>query len=123
MGCTPDVAAGPDADHARMESYAVVWSDHAGAVETGRLELCSECFRLVGAYEWRIPYSCISGLHVGRRHSERLRGRPSLVVDLLDGGGVRIGSVGVPGALHELAERLSTLASGATSLPPSSIAV
>lgn len=92
-----------------METYAVVWSDHPGAVETGKLELSSESMRLVGTYEWRIPYRNIKGLYVGRDRRERLRGRPSLVLALEDGSGLRIGSVGVPGGLHELAERLSTL--------------
>lgn len=93
-----------------METYAVVWIDPAGPVSVGKLELVPEGMHLEGARERVVPYAAIERLHVGRRVSERIRGRPSLVLDLTSGERLRIGNVGAPGALHELAERLAGLA-------------
>jgi hypothetical protein len=92
-----------------METYAVVWSDPAGPVSVGKLELDPEGMHLEGGCERLVPYAAIERLHVGRRVSERIRGRPSLVLDLAGGERLRIGSVGAPGTLHELAERLAGL--------------
>lgn len=95
-----------------MESYAVVWTDDLDGVRAGKLELRPECLRLDGAEERRVPYGEVEGVHVGRRVAERLRGRPSLVLDLAGGRHLRVGSVGGPGTLHELAERLWLLTVG-----------
>ena len=90
-----------------MESYAVVWIEEASVPRVGKLEFGAEHMRLTGAVEQEIPYGAIARLHVGRRAVERIGGRPSLVLDLADGRRLRIGSIGAPGTLHELAERLS----------------
>lgn len=92
-----------------MDTYAVVWIDPTGPVSVGSLELVPEGLKLEGARPRIVPYAEIERLHVGRRVSERIRGRPSLVLDLYDGERLRIGSVGAPGTLHELAERLAGL--------------
>lgn len=90
-----------------MESYAVVWIEETGVSRVGKLELGPGRMRLTGAVGQEIPYGAITRLHVGRRSTERIGERPSLVLDLADGQRLRIGSVGAPGTLHELAERLS----------------
>ena len=95
-----------------MDSYAVVWTDDVDGVRAGKLELRAECLRLDGAEERRVPYRDVEAVHVGRRLSERIRGRPSLVLDLAGGRRLRVGSVGGVGTLHELAERLSLLTVG-----------
>jgi hypothetical protein len=106
----PDAAEPLRADHRAMETYAVVWIDPAGPVSAGKLELVQDGLRLEGGRDRVIPYAEIERLHVGRRVTERVRGRPSLVLDLTGGERLRIGSVGAPGTLHELAERVAGLA-------------
>lgn len=95
-----------------MQSYAVLWTDGpqpAGAesVRAGKLELRRECLRLDGPEERRVAYADVEDVHVGRRLAERIRGRPAVVLDLVGGNRLRIGSIGGPGTLHELAERLA----------------
>lgn len=93
-----------------MESYAVVWIGDGGVVHVGRLELTPDGLGLAGAVELEIPFAGIVGLHVGRSPDERIGGRQTLVLDLAEGGRVRIASVGEPGTLHELAERTTAAA-------------
>lgn len=94
-----------------MESYAVLWSDAGGPVRAGKLELGSVAFHLVGESVRRIAYSQIEQLRVGRGLAERIRGRPVLVIDLVSGEALRVGSIGGPGTLLELGDRLAGLAS------------
>lgn len=84
-----------------------MWVEKSGRSRVGKLELRPERVRLAGAVEREIPYGEIVGLHVGRSTAERIGERPSLVLDLAGGRSLRIGSVGAPGTLHELAERLN----------------
>ena len=46
---------------------------------------------------------------MGRVGPERLVGRPALVLDLVAGGPLRIGSINGAGLLHELDERLAAM--------------
>jgi hypothetical protein len=99
-----------------MESYAVLWSEPSEPVESGKLELEPKGLRFEGSsgsrrapHVHRLPYEEIEGVHVGRRSPERLGGRPSLVLDLVRGGPLRIGSINGVGMLNELAERLGNL--------------
>ncbi len=99
-----------------MESYAVLWSEPSQAVQAGKLELEPNALRFEGsrgprgrAHVHRVFYEDIESVHVGRRVSERLAGRPALVLELAVGGPLRIGSMQGPGILSELAERLGRL--------------
>ena len=96
-----------------MTSYAVLWSERKEGVDVGRLELDTCGLRFEGARvvggaprTHRLYYEDIEAMRVGREPSERLAGRPSLVVDRYTGSPVRIGSIEGIGALHELVERL-----------------
>jgi hypothetical protein len=90
-------------------SYAVLWSDPLSDLETGRLDLEGESLRFEGARVHRVYYEDIEGVRIGRHVGERLRGRPAVVVDLLGGGSLRIGSVNGVGTVSELADELSKL--------------
>ncbi len=99
-----------------MESYAVLWSEPNEPVHAGKLELEPNGLRFEGsrgtrsrAHVHRVYYEDIESVHVGRRVSERLAGRPALVLDLAVGGPLRISSMQGPGILSELAERLGRL--------------
>jgi hypothetical protein len=92
--------------------YAVVWSENGGPLYAGRLELADRCVRLAGraGQAWEsdraLFYEELAGVRVERRLQARLSGRPTLVLERRNGGGLRIASVEGPGSLHELAERL-----------------
>ena len=99
-----------------MESYAVLWSEPSEPVESGKLELEPRGLRFEGSsgsrrapHVHRLSYEEIEAVHVGRGSPERLGGRPALVLDLVTGGRLRIGSINGVGLLNELAERLGTL--------------
>lgn len=98
-----------------MSCYAVLWSEPQRDVEAGRLELEGTSLRFEGsrgprgARVQRVYYSDIDGVRVGHEARERLAGRPALVLDLADGGPLRIGSVEGPGTVSELADELTRL--------------
>ena len=102
-------------DHADMSSYAVLWSEPPCEVETGKLELGPESIRFEGSHGGRgggvhrVYYTDIGGVRIGHNARERLRGRPAVVVDLLEGGPLRIGSVNGVGTVAELADELTRL--------------
>ncbi len=98
-----------------METYAVIWSDAGELFAVGKLELEPAALRFEGStgthapYIHRIQYAQVASLRIERGGRERLRGKPTLVLELSDGRRLRIGSVDGPGALTELAERLGRL--------------
>ena len=93
-----------------MESYAVLWGAPSEPVEAGKLELEPGGLRFEGSAGSRqVPYAEIEEVHVGRLGPERLAGRPALVLDLVRGGPLRIGSINGAGFLHELDERLGAM--------------
>lgn len=98
-----------------MSSYAVVWSEPLCDVEMGKLELDPGCIRFEGSHGrrcrcvHRVYYEDIEGVRIGHQAGERLQGRPAVVVDLLDGGAVRIGGVNGVGTVSELADELTRL--------------
>lgn len=98
-----------------MSSYAVLWSEPLFEPETGKLELEPGSIRFEGSHGGgcvhRIYYDNIEGIRIGYRQPERLAGRPAVVVDLGDGGPVRIGSVDGVGIVSELADELTRLSS------------
>jgi hypothetical protein len=93
-----------------VESFAVLWSDRDHSPRAGKLELDDTGLRFEGQTESRrVYYEDIEALHVARDDRERIGGRPALVLDLVAGGPLRIGSLGGVGILTELAERLGHL--------------
>ena len=107
--------AGVGVDHPHMSSYAVVWSEPRCDLETGKLELGAESIRFEGSHGGRhgcvhrVYYDDIEGVRIGHNAGERLCGKPAVVVDLEDGGAVRIGSVDGVGTVSELADQLTRL--------------
>jgi len=98
-----------------MSSYAVVWSEPRCSLETGKLELGPESIRFEGSHGGRhgcvhrVYYDDMLGVHIGYRESDRLRGRPAVVVDLVDGTPLRIGAVDGVGTVSELVDELTRL--------------
>jgi hypothetical protein len=100
-----------------MSSYAVVWSEPLCDVEAGKLELEAESIRFEGslgppgARVQRVYYEDIDGVRVGYLPRDRLHGRPAVVLDLAEGGPLRIGTVNGVGTISELADELTRLMS------------
>jgi hypothetical protein len=98
-----------------VSSYAVLWSEPPQEVEAGKLELEPAGLRFEGSrgrrpvHVHRVGYGEITRVRIGRRRQERLRGRPSVVLDLAAGGLLRIGLVDAPGVRAELADELTRL--------------
>jgi hypothetical protein len=96
-----------------MSCYAVIWSEPSNEVEAGKLELESASLRFEGSCRprggrvHRVYYDDIAGVHIGHQPRERLAGRPALVLDLADGGPLRIGSFDAAGTVSELADELT----------------
>jgi hypothetical protein len=91
-----------------MRSYPVVWREN-GFQGTGKLEIRPGTVELDGAHGSReIPFAEITAARVGGR-SERIEGRPSLILELREGPPVTVSPVSQPGAVTELAERLAAL--------------
>ena len=87
-------------------SYAVVWSNGT-ELASGRLELHPDRFELHGRDdELAIAFSDLTGASIARRQADRLRGLAVLLLNLRDGGQVRIASLEGPGVLHELAQHV-----------------
>ena len=98
-----------------MSSYAVLWSEPPCDVEVGKLELDRGSIRFEGSHGprggcvHRVYYDNVIGVHIGHREHDRLRGRPTVVVDLVDGSPLRIGAVDGLGTVSELADELTRL--------------
>ena len=92
-----------------MSSYAVLWSEPRCDLETGKLELEAESIRFEGSHIHHVYYHDIEGVRIGHQVAERLRGRPAVVLDLHEGGPLRIGGVDGLGTVAELADELTRL--------------
>jgi hypothetical protein len=87
-------------------SYAVVWSGDESA-GSGRLDALEDRFELVGReHAFSIPFAAVTGAAIARRHGERLRGLPVLVLTLRSLGSIRIATLDGAGVLHELAQHV-----------------
>jgi hypothetical protein len=92
--------------------YAVVWNLGDGRRVAGSLEVLPDRIRLDGrAGDGRrsvceLTYGSLVDARIGRVHSERLDGRPALVLERRDFAPLLVGDA-EPGILRELAERLS----------------
>jgi hypothetical protein len=109
MGCGPDGRFRGRKDDAGMASYSVIWDDSSDC-EAGRLDVEPHGIRFEGiSHSHTVFFEDIESVHVGRAPAERLRGRPSLVLDRHAGRPVRIGSLDGLGSLNELAGMLGRL--------------
>ena len=91
--------------------YAVVWQD-GGPPMAGRVLVDASALDFDGAGRGRhasrhIPYTSIASSWLGRGASDRVAGRPALVLELDDGEVIRIATPEV-GALSELAEAVKS---------------
>ena len=92
-------------------SLPVVRTEDGGAVRPGRLELDGSVVRLVGGsrdaqQNRELERGDIASVRLGRTSADRVGGRPTLVLELRDGGSIRIAGFARIGALAELAEQL-----------------
>jgi len=86
----------------KARGYAVVWTA-AGSTGSGRLEAWADRFDLYGRGEqFSVAFTELASAAIARRHVDRLRGLPALVLRRRDGGTVRIASLEGAGVLHEL---------------------
>ena len=95
-------------------TYAVSWVEPDGSTGAGRLELAAQALVLHGQnghgeVSHSFPYRDLAEIRIARGSGERLGNRPTLVVDLVGGGELRIAGVAQPGIVAELATRLSAL--------------
>jgi hypothetical protein len=96
-------------------SYAVTWQEGAGPVRHGKLELRPGTLMLEGSncsgppQKRAIAYDEVTSAQVTRVSSERLSGRPTLVVARRGATSLRIAGVAQPGIISELAESLTVL--------------
>jgi hypothetical protein len=94
-------------------SLPVVWTEDGTTAHPGRLELAGRRVRLLGgshdAEQMReLELHEIAATRLGRTPQERIGGRLTLVLELRDGGAIRIAGFERPGALRELADRLQS---------------
>ena len=95
-------------------TYAVSWQEPSGTIGSGRLELGTDALLLVGqngssGVTQAFPYRTMVALRIARSTTERLQGRPTLVIDVAGGESLRVVAVGQPGIVTELASRLGEL--------------
>jgi hypothetical protein len=93
-----------------QETYAVSWRHGGREARSGRLELGPDALSFSnGSPVETVEYADLRGVHVGRSASDRISGRPTLVLQRHMGDPIRIAAVGQPGIITELAEHLSSL--------------
>jgi hypothetical protein len=95
-------------------TYAVNLQELQGDTGLGKLELgprsiLFEGLSGVGTHSVEVPYRDISAIRIARHASDRIAGRPTLVVERGDAPAIRIASVAQPGIVSELAEHLAGL--------------
>jgi hypothetical protein len=91
----------------RSTGYAAVWQDGSPAM-AGRVVLDASALTFEGRQaSRRIAFTSIASSHLGRGPADRVGGRPALVIELTDGRTIRVATPEL-GALHELAEALSS---------------
>jgi hypothetical protein len=92
--------------------YAVTWHEPRRAPYAGTLALGPTSLRFEGAARHgrtlgqTISFSDLVDVRIARGPQDRVAGRPVLVLERRSGPPVHVATLGDPGALHELAERL-----------------
>ena len=101
-------------DHGMKRTYGVVWREGASPLATGKLELLPRGLRLEGRERSEdIPYERLSSVHIGRTATERINGRPSLVLERTGAAALTIAAVAETGLVGEIAEQLGAFQLGA----------
>jgi hypothetical protein len=99
--------------------YAVVWNLRDGRRVAGSLDVLSDGVRLEGRARdgcrcsCELAYESLTGVRIGRVESERIDGRPALVLERVDDEPLLVGDASHLGTLQELAEQLSAPVAGA----------
>jgi hypothetical protein len=94
-------------------SYGVVWREGQATLARGKLELLPGAVLLDGIcggerVTREIAYADLGEIRIGRSPSERIAGRPSLVLSPRGGGTLAIAGVSQAGVVNEIAERLAS---------------
>ncbi len=97
-------------------SYAITWQEMDGSPHSGKLELRANGVSLEGSngggpVSLLVHYGRLLGLDLAPG-ANRLDGRPTLVLERRGGIPIRIASVGAPGILSEVAERIASMKAG-----------
>jgi hypothetical protein len=92
-------------------SLAVMWSENDAPAQPGRLDLSTSRLQLAGgspsgARGLELDLADVARAGIGRKTADRVGGRMTLVLELRDGGRLRIAAVEQLGAMRELAERI-----------------
>jgi hypothetical protein len=100
-----------------QKSYGVVWREGSLPLATGRLELRLRDLRFEGLADSRlatqtIPYEDLAGVRVGRSSTERIDGRPTVILDRRTGPPLTLTTVAQQTLLGEIVERLTALQLG-----------
>ena len=107
-----------------QSSYGVVWREGSSELASGKLELLARGLRLEGRDRRQdIPYSGLSGVHVGRTAAERVNGSPSLVLERIGQLPITIATVAQSSLIGEIAERLAALQLGPGAPPTMTLVV
>lgn len=99
-------------------SYPVTWREGDGSARSGKLELGPTALSFAGSSAGGVPahrelrYDELAGVRIGRSESERIDGRPSLILERRAGPSIRVASVIQQGVVYELAQRLASLLLG-----------
>jgi hypothetical protein len=93
-------------------TYAVSWKLEDGSGGIGRLEIGPDGLSLEGRngglpVHFHVPYGEVKRFRLAHLNGERLRSRPTLVLELAGGETMRIASLTQPGIVSEVADRLS----------------
>jgi len=96
-------------------SLPVIWSEDDAEPQVGRLDLTDSTLRLEGGsrdatHRRKLVLIDVAAAYIGRAPADRIGKSATLVVELRDGGRLRIATVGRPGALRELNERIQQAA-------------
>lgn len=97
-----------------MESYGVVWRENERGPVAGKLELDYDRLRLEGNDRGHLAvcvlaYRDLATVRIDRDRADRLDGRPTLVLELLNGDTIRIAALAQAGIVTEIAEHLAGL--------------
>ena len=95
-------------------TYAVTWEEPGVPRRAGKLELRRSVLSLEGSNDGGgssmvvVPYDEVVGLQIASS-AQRIGGRPTLVLERLGQGILRLAGIASPGIVSEIAEELSAL--------------
>lgn len=100
-----------------QKSYGVVWREGSLPLATGMLEIRPRDLRFEGLADSlpaaeTIPYEDLMGVRVGRSSTERIDGRPTVIIERRTGSPVTLTTVAQSTLIGEIVERLTALQLG-----------